>query len=168
MFQLGALVTPTLSFFGFMKQDEKLLWSARNLANFIMVCTILACIGNPRNYGSWNEKAFIVTSYTIFSCYFFCGIGLSRLDDEPAVKTGKMSMMMSAFIGLVCLPGLLYVVTLYSRFSDAKLSSAMLAMFQSVPSILGSLLYVASTSFRCILQSDEKLGSVVEDRKSVV
>lgn len=163
MFQLGGLLSPTLGVLGFMKQDEKLLWTARNFGNFSIVCTVLACTGNPRNFGSWKEKSFIVTSFTTYcSGQFSYGSELSRLDDKAAVKTGKMGMMMVAFTMLVSLPALLHGVKLFSRFSDAKLSSSMLSMFQSVPSLLGSLLYVASTSFRCILQSDEKLGSVVE------
>ena len=128
---------------------------------FSFVSTVLACDGNPRNIGSWKENAFIVTSWAIYiSGMFFYGLGLSRLD-EGAVKTGKMNMMLAAFL-MIMLPALLYGLKLFSGLSDAKLSSVMLALFQSVPSILGTLLYVASSSFRCILQSDEKLESVVD------
>lgn len=163
MFQLGALVTPTLGFVGFLNQDEKLLWIARNFVNFSVGCTSLACFGNPRNIHSWKEKAFIGTSWlTFISGQFFFGLGLIRLEDEGAIRIGKITMMFVVFHTCISLPGFLYATKLFSRFSDAKLSRLMLSAFQSVPSLLGSLLYVVSTSFHCITQSDEKLGSVVD------
>ncbi|GMH91072.1 hypothetical protein TrST_g10011 [Triparma strigata] len=131
---------------------------------------ILATAANPKNFGSWKEKAYIVTSYVIFCASTFTyGLGMSRVEDDAAVKEGKGRMTMAVFC-LVILPAYLVGLTLYSKFPDAKLSSAMLSFFQSAPSILGSLLYVSSSSFRCILNSDEELSwkSVMDLRMSTM
>ncbi|GMH87342.1 hypothetical protein TrVE_jg12451 [Triparma verrucosa] len=163
MFQAGGLITPALAALGFMRQSEKLLWTARSFNNFSMACTLLACGANPKNFGSWKEKAYMVTSISIYylSVYTY-GLGLSRADDDAAVKSGKMIIMMAIFGMLVALPGILTLVKLFSKLSDAKLSSVVLSIFQSAASFLGSLLYLQSSSFRCISQSDEKLGSIVD------
>ncbi|GMI15473.1 hypothetical protein TrVE_jg3551 [Triparma verrucosa] len=163
IFQLGALVTPALAALGFFRQNEKLLLTARNFAVFSEVCTLLALGANPKNFGSWKEKAYIFTSFMTWPLSTFTfGLGLSRVEDPTAVKMGKMDMMIAIFVMLVGLPGILSVFKLFSKLPDAKLSGAMLFLFQSAVSILGSLLYVSSSSFRCVINSDKNVGSIVD------
>mmetsp|Transcript_60 Transcript_60/g.120 ORF Transcript_60/g.120 Transcript_60/m.120 type:complete len:377 (+) Transcript_60:141-1271(+) len=163
IFQVGGLVTPALAALGFMRQNEKLLWTARNFAVFSFTCMVFALGANPKNFGSWKEKAYVVTSFMIWPVSVFTyGLGLSRVEDDAAVKTGKMSMILATFIMVVGLPGYVAGVKLFSKLPDAKLSNAMLSGFQSALSILGSLLYVSSSPFGCILNSDEEVGSIVD------
>ena len=66
MFQVGALVMPAFAALGFLRQSEKLLWTARSFDCFSGTSMLLATAANPKNFGSWKEKAYIVTSFVIY------------------------------------------------------------------------------------------------------
>ena len=59
MFVVGALVPNGFALGSLMNGDMRLVAASRMFDMFSWVCSVAAAIGNPRNFGSRNEKLFI-------------------------------------------------------------------------------------------------------------
>ncbi|GMH54829.1 hypothetical protein TL16_g11384 [Triparma laevis f. inornata] len=100
--------------------------------------------GNPRNFGSRNEKLFIGLSSLLMPAYLAI----------QGYALGSMHLYIAACCwALIWLPCFLGGVKLYSKLSDRKLGAAITALFKSLPGFLIPMFYISAESLRCIIAS---------------
>ena len=125
-------------------RDVRLLSASRMFEWFGLVCSVSAAGGNPRNFGSRNEKLFIGSCSMISAAYVFIMayyLGLKRNYVKACIWTLILPI---AFLG---------GSKLYSNLSDRKLGPALTMLFKSLPNVLFPMIYISTEALRCIMNS---------------
>ena len=144
VFVVGAMVPHGFALASLKYGDMRLVAASRMFEMFGSVCSIAAVCGNPRNFGSRNEKLFIG----------LCALSLAAYYAILAYALGSTPLFIRACVNALILPPCyLGAVKLYSKFSDRKLGAAITALFKSLPGALIPMLYISAESLRCIMDS---------------
>ena len=159
VFVLGALVSHGFALASLKYGDMRLVVVSMMFEMFGWVCSFGAALGNPRSFGSRNEKLFI---------------GLCSLTEPAylaiqAYALGSTDRLILACVeALILPPAYIGAVKLYSNLSDHKLGAAITALFKSLPGVLFPLLYISAESLRCIMDSspDAKIDGAGHNERS--
>lgn len=81
------------------------------------------------------------------------GLKLINQEDDATVKRGWYWVTVGCIVMATWPPILLGATHFYAKLSDRKLTVAITAIFKSLPSLLGSILYISVFSLRCILDA---------------
>ena len=144
VFVVGALVPHGFALGSLINGDMRLLAASKMFEAFSFLCATAAAVGNPRNFGSRNEKLFIGLCSLSFPANFVI----------LAYAVGSTSLLIAACVwGLIVPICFLGTVKLYSNLSDRKLGAAITALFKSLTGVLIPMLYISAESLRCIMDS---------------
>ncbi|GMH90227.1 hypothetical protein TrST_g12950 [Triparma strigata] len=150
VFVLGSLVPHAFALASLKYGDKRFGAAARMFEMFGLVCSIAAAGGNSRNYGSWNEKLFIVV----------CSLSVAAYYAIRAYALSSLGYLITAS-GLTLLLPPIYLAAnkLASKLSDRKLGAAATEGLKSLPGVLIPILYISSSSLRCIMDAspDDKI-----------
>ncbi|GMH87010.1 hypothetical protein TrST_g1503 [Triparma strigata] len=142
---VGALVPHGFALGSLVDGDMRLVAASRMFELFGAVCSIAAAVGNPRNFGSRNEKLFIG----------LCALCIPAHVVVLAYTSGgsKGLYIRACCWALICPPSFLGGGKLLSNLSDRKLGAAITALFKSLTGVLIPMLYISAESLRCIMDS---------------
>ncbi|GMH76024.1 hypothetical protein TL16_g06946 [Triparma laevis f. inornata] len=144
VFLAGACIPHGLAIASIKCGDQRYVAASRTFQIFGIVCSMAAAGGDPNNFGSMNEKLFIVLCALIPPAYEFI----------KACITGSTTMLFYGCAWMLILPpSYLALVKLYSKFSVRKLGVVVTTIFKSFPGILGSMLYISASAMQCIMDS---------------
>mmetsp|Transcript_6681 Transcript_6681/g.12059 ORF Transcript_6681/g.12059 Transcript_6681/m.12059 type:complete len:402 (+) Transcript_6681:214-1419(+) len=146
VFGLGALVPYAIALGSLKDGDVRLVAASKMFEIFGLVCSTAAALGNPRNFGSRNEKL----------CIGLCSLSPAayRAIAGLTLEGASMDILIGACIyALIVPPVYLGAAKLYSNLSDRKLGAAITALFKSLSGVLIPMLYISAESLRCIMDS---------------
>mmetsp|Transcript_6672 Transcript_6672/g.12050 ORF Transcript_6672/g.12050 Transcript_6672/m.12050 type:complete len:405 (+) Transcript_6672:214-1428(+) len=146
VFGLGALVPYAIALGSLKDGDVRLVAASKMFEIFGLVCSTAAALGNPRNFGSRNEKL----------CIGLCSLSPAayRAIAGLTLEGASMDILIGACIyALIVPPVYLGAAKLYSNLSDHKLGAAVTGLFKSLSGVLSPMLYISAESLRCIMDS---------------
>jgi len=117
----------------------------------------MVVVGDVRSFNKGiREKV------TVVMCGVIIGLGptingmtLKNIEDEATAKAGR-NVFMIGIASLLLFPPVTYRMgSKYSTLSDRELGAALMTLFKTLPSILGSILYISGASMRCILAASD-------------
>ncbi|GMH63363.1 hypothetical protein TrST_g1614 [Triparma strigata] len=156
---LGGAFCCSISTIGYLTSDERWGWASSSFWPFSFVCLWGAALGNPRQRTLKNNAFSCLCAFLPGLSCFINGLTL-REANSKFESEHRITVMLSWFwivIGLIfmiLLPPAAYgILYKYSRLGDVDLSEAMKTLFQSVPQISIPILFVSSSSIRCVTRN---------------
>jgi hypothetical protein len=162
---LGGMIASLIAMYGYFSESEQIAWASLMFWPLSFCCQFVAYLPNgTRDLTAWHEK-FIIRYCGLLvglSLFFFGLTLLVHHEDKDSSTFEKITGRVGATLGaifMVIFP--LMNIGMASKYDDLpqkKLKSALTQIWLSLPRVCGSLLYLSSSSLRCIMRVEDSLS----------
>jgi hypothetical protein len=162
----GGMLASGFAVCGYLLESEQVAWATPMFWPLSFCCQFVAYLPNGvRNLKAWREKFVIgFCGLLVGLSPFFFGLTLMAHEDQHTSSFERFTARAGLGMGMVCMvifPLMNFgMASKYNALPEKKLLAALTEIWHSLPRVCGSLLYLSSSSLRCIMREGADTLSV--------
>jgi hypothetical protein len=159
----GGMIASILAMLGFFS-DERLAWASIMFWPLSFCCQFVAYLPNGyRDLNAWHEKFIICYCGLLVGLpLFFFGLTLLTHEDSESSSfekiTGRAGFTLGVIFMIIFPLMNIGMASKYNSLPEKKLKHALTEIWISLPKVCGSLLYLSSSSLRCVMKVEDSLS----------